>query len=920
MRVGSSPVLLVPSEPDARRARDELCAEFPVGLRVTTLDQYSRQAWDLAGDGRQIVSAAQREMLIAASFGPRAVGRGYVRLATRAVERLADETGTAWRRANTRSLSKLTEAGKRLADVLVAYSAGLDRLGMIEPAEAQWLLAEAACPNQLLVVHRFTDFARAQEAMLTAWARAGAEVLFTLPWEPHSPATVALDPLIGRLDALGAVRITIEPKEFATAPELRDLGRALFRPEATITPTGAVRLLTAEGPRAEAVAIAAEVLEFERSGIPGEQIGVVFRRPEEHHRHLRQAFAESGISADFDVNMQVHATPYGHAVVSLLDFGLYRRREDLLRYLASAYGGIDLDELSALETRWRRRGVVEHARLLRELGDVSRTARTVAEMAIACCRAPVDGEGALGWNRLLDVVFQQGTNYHPQANMSEGDTKCLGALQRVLADIVGVPDMTVAPADLVGIMRNQTVPAGEVERPGRVQVGSVIRMRSRRFQAIVLGGMAAGEFPAPSPEDMMPGGVVSDVLAAFGSQPQSSSSDELERLLFAQCVSAAREHLTLSYSGAASDGSDARPSTFLDELLDAYRDQDGCLRLEAGHQAIAEVPGASCGSQSEREQLRACAYQGDTSRERIRAARLRLEERVALIESDQALEKVVERDAFSPSELETYLACPYRWFLERCLRPDSVDRTFGAAEQGEFAHQLLSTFYQMLSEAGVSRMSPSTLARSERVIPQAYDTVVARIGPAGSGREEFERREALRWVNRIIKEDAEFLQGFEPRHLEWEFGDASPGAGGYQLRGRVDRIDVDSEGKSVIVDYKRSSGPAAAEIASKGKIQLPLYMSVVAEQLGLEVVGGLYRGLRNCSTRGLLRCGAADDSRITSTDVLGDGDFEEAMERALELAEQAVCGIRSGLIARQPRHPQSCAGCSAALACSGRTA
>ena len=46
----------------------------------------------------------------------------------------------------------------------------------------------------------------------------------------------------------------------------------------------------------------------------------------------------------------------------------------------------------------------------------------------------------------------------------------------------------------------------------------------------------------------------------------------------------------------------------------------------------------------------------------------------------------------SPSAIEAYLACPYRWFVERRLRPEPLDECFGAAEKGTFAHGLREAF------------------------------------------------------------------------------------------------------------------------------------------------------------------------------------------------------------------------------------
>lgn len=844
---------------------------------------------------------------------------GMVRLAARCVEKLTDDTGLGWRNTNICSVEGFQHSEQDLATVLTSYADTLEELHFLEPAEAMWLLAENTCPDELLVVHRFTDFTRAQEAMLAAWSQRDTHVLLTLPWQEGSPSTAVLDGLLGRFEALGAERTVLQNDvDFATHQELSELSRALFR-QAEVEPGGAVCVLASEGERAEAVAIAREIRRLEASGVPLEQIAIVFRNPERHYRSIRQAFDEAEIPADYDVSLPIHSTPLGHAVVSLLGFGVSRQREELLGYLASAYGGIGADDLAALETKWRKQGISEGHRLLRDLGALSPTAGQIAEAAIACTSREVDVQAIADWGKLFGTIFQQAKTFSTRLPSAlEEDARCLRAMMKVLSEVSEIKERKIAPRDLLAILRQQKVSVGEVERPGRVQVGSVVRMRARRFQAVILGGLTAAEFPAPAPEDMLPGGAVAHVLEAFGGSAQLSSRAPLERLLFAQSIAAAREHLTLSYCAADADGCESHRSPFLDELLDAYRDAEGNSKLGESYQMLAEVPGTYVGERGEREELRSLAYRADASEPRIRAARRRLVEAPAKIDLPRALEECSQREVFSASELETYLACPYRWFIERGLKPDGIDREFGAAEQGEFAHRLLATFYRHLADEGISRLSPSTRDLSERVIAAAYDEVVDRIGPAASGREEFERRETLKWAYRITKEDAEILQGFIPRFVEWEFMEEPVDMGGFLLRGRVDRIDVDSENRAVITDYKRSSGARAAEIESKGKIQLPLYMAAVSTRLELEVIGGLYRGLRKKSTRGLVRKGEIEDSGITQRDALELGSFENIMETALELARAAADGIRRSHIARGPRTASACAGCPAALACSGK--
>jgi len=134
------------------------------------------------------------------------------------------------------------------------------------------------------------------------------------------------------------------------------------------------------------------------------------------------------------------------------------------------------------------------------------------------------------------------------------------------------------------------------------------------------------------------------------------------------------------------------------------------------------------------------------------------------------------------------------------------------------------------------------------------------------------------------------------------------------VRGRVDRIDVDAKGRAVVMDYKRSTVFKAADIAAKGKVQIPLYLSAVEQKLGFTPAGGLYRALSKRDDRGIISSAIADGGFV-STDVKSPDEFAAIVSQGLALAEEAVAGIRSARIACAPRTATSCVHCKAALSC-----
>lgn len=892
VRDGRSAQLLLPTMPDVRRAQHALATDCPIGLGIGQLDRLIETEWALRGDGRRPVNRVERRALLSTAWRrvapERSLGEGLLRLLSVLARRSAEEGPRG------EPLPPKGAAGP-LVQAVITYRALLAQEGLVEPGEAARLLARGtAVPAELVVVHRFVDIGPAQCSVLLAWARS-AEVLVSLPFDPAVPATAVTEGLIAHLEAAGAhVRACADQP--ARGAELDAVSRRLFAAGNAVTPAGAISLAVAQGPEAEARLAVAHVERALADDVAPERIVVAFRDPARHYPWLRRVLEEHGLVADYDVSLPAGETPLGRAILRAWAFATGgQKRSDLGAFLRSPYAGTPADAVDAADARWRAARTPDGPRLLEALprGDPG---RALVSGMMNLAGLSLDGRGARMWQVWADTLLANG--YPGDAPKPGGHALIDTAVHRALLDAVDalarIEGATAAQA--VAALRETLVSQSSVEQPGHVQVMAVERLRSRRFDVVVLGGLTSSEFPRRGAGDTFEGDAVQEAMRALGVTYDQAEETARERLLFALSVTRARRSLTLLRQESDEEGRALRRSVFWDELLDVYRDpadpedQRGPVpeRLLAERIAGAETRAA-----------RACTPRG-------------------VLADSQVLEQLATGlDTVGASDIEAYLACPYAWFVERVLRPWRPDVGIDPRVRGVVAHDALARVYRALPEAtGKRRVTPETLPRALEVASGAIAEALATAPEAHT----LEERRALGSVRSsvlgLVGRDAIFLPLYEPAELEWVFGrdDEAIDLGGFRLKGRVDRIDTGPEGL-VVIDYKSSSATPAGRFLKEGKIQLQLYAIAASRRLGLPVAGALYRSLATLRDRGFLLPDVTAPG-IVSTDRRSAEEIDELLGQAVETARTAVDAMRAGDIPSRP-DDRRCSRCVAAGFCEG---
>jgi hypothetical protein len=107
-----------------------------------------------------------------------------------------------------------------------------------------------------------------------------------------------------------------------------------------------------------------------------------------------------------------------------------------------------------------------------------------------------------------------------------------------------------------------------------------------------------------------------------------------------------------------------------------------------------------------------------------------------------------------------------------------------------------------------------------------------------------------------------------------------------------------------VQDYKSGrSAPSAKQIDDELRLQVPLYMLVLRDLVGIEPLGGVYRALAGARvSRGLLQADAADDlPGFQRNDYVTDEDFWALVDRSRDRARLYAGRIRAGDVRHDPK-------------------
>jgi hypothetical protein len=956
------PVLVVPTADDVDGFERQLCdgRRATLGGSIVTFRGLTTQvARAVAPSLPAELSVAQRQALIRAAIarvGPRLLRRsaarpGFAPALDALIAELQAALVTPAEFATV--VGELDDPGYEieLASMYRAYcdlrdaSGRGDEASTLEAAIAALRADPDGWGARPVLVYGFDDLSRAQLELLDGLGAAG-EVTVAVTFADRRALAVRAELIAALTEELGARLSDPLPFDdgYTASATLRHLDLNLFEAEAEpVEPDDGLVLLKSAGARGEAEAIGIEIARLLESGHRPDQIAIVLRHPSSSGPLLAGVLRELGIPVALEASARLSTTAVGGSLIALCRAASDERATGpLLAHLrldpALAPGVTD-----TVEARVRRgdaetvSAAIEHwetpprhlGRLLeadgaaRRLRALARSARELAEGAHRELAPLAGGRSGAAGPPFSALELRAGV-----------------AAAELLTELAGVGDLPGCDqpdlAAAIEALESASVPTWRGPASGRVRIMSPYRARAARARALFIAALQDGDFPSSAPPDPL----LSEERRREIGNPDLRRTEpaEQERYLFFSCVSRPTERLYLSWQSCDEDGTALARSPFVDEALDLIApDPDSAeerlLRTRGPERSVPAPEEAT----TDRTLARALAIGGWSIDRPAVLERLGAGDRADAVEalfaglpdpnrlpgpltSAPVLEELAARGVFSANSLEGWVTCPYRWFVEHELKPQRLEPEADPLWLGSLVHEALEALYRDPPGAD-SIPRPGDLDRWRERFAELLDrAATARSGPLNHGRRAALER-ARAQVDDFLAAEAEVETEFRPRPdlLEVAFGPFEDGddddeahealvLGDVSLRGRIDRIDVDSRGRAVVRDYKTGKSVSkASEFTDRGTLQIQLYMRVAERVLGLDPVAGLYHplgavGAERRKPRGLV---AREDEELKGLGIVGTDrreaeEFELALDEAEATATRAAGEMRSGLIARRP--------------------
>ncbi|MDN5277478.1 MAG: ATP-dependent helicase/nuclease subunit [Clostridiales bacterium] len=540
----------------------------------------------------------------------------------------------------------------------------------------------------------------------------------------------------------------------------------------------------------------------------------------------------------------------------------------------------------------------------------------------------------------------------------EAVSRMLDALERLYkaygqyASEGGIATLQQAVHDVISALSEQQPADLSAERGGvRLIIPDLIR--GQRYHAVFVLGLNESIFPVGGSGVGIFDGCEADRLFEVGINLRPLWWElEREKIRFNACISSARKSLYLSYRTADEGGSVMIPSPFIDEVLSTL-DEQTRRAVVAQHVSMRDRMAFDEKPCSAREAIKAFSLHMRNAQGGRRidwkvpadeaANRLRYSAYAADIEFSRefcpqfdsydgrlTLPRLKQQDleyAFSASQLNSYVWCPFTYFAQRVLdiqaEDDAAERSMGI---GSFYHSVLKAYYQDNDDV----LTPDMQRFNAIFFEQAQDLHLDHVLPP---LKDFALKQLHSVLENFIIHDARSMARYyevtgrilKPVMLE-EFFETTIDGCSAVIRGVADRVDMEADakgrftGRYIIYDYKKSGIKSIKECIEGTDFQLPLYHAAVDEMIkrrfgvkNPECLALLYYSIEKLEWNGIIRKdikNALFEGKKGPRTTPAKGNMQVVLSWSLKEAAKVIDRIRQGYFMPQKECPAGIFGCA----------
>ena len=250
--------------------------------------------------------------------------------------------------------------------------------------------------------------------------------------------------------------------------------------------------------------------------------------------------------------------------------------------------------------------------------------------------------------------------------------------------------------------------------------------------------------------------------------------------------------------------------------------------------------------------------------------------------------KGINKNRYSPSQIQTYINCPYLYYLEYILGLEVSNWEYEDKEFldiGNFYHKILENYFKNFKDM-VPHYNEDLY---KEIFSNEFKDLDVNLKSIGETL-YYERLKAyLKFeIQRMVK------YCLKPKEFEKPFEITIDDI---KIRGRIDRIDRCEKGMAHIIDYKSGQCPSAKSARAGDNLQLQIY-AMAAADMGYKVGGLCFGSIKDAKSVDVYK----------DSDVYNSKDTEEILNEILDRAKGVIATVHENINAGNFEKSENCTG------------